>query len=476
MNKTLVVALSLIVVAVAGCSTTSGPTRTKAPGDAGVNDKNAYLQVHDKYTMGFIEFDEQGDFWSRDLATKVIEDAATFAAKARGNREQTLLVAYVHGWQNNARSLDVQNFKTFLDSLQGSLVGARGKKIAVYGVYLAWRGRLLPTPDHNDPLSRLVDDTVYAVPKILSFWTREAAGERVAKLSSTEALLRLNQAVRAGDPNARSVVIGHSFGALVVENSLAQATLSRVYGDESGNSTARPPVDLTVLLNQAAPSMTAKRLQEGLTDAYRASRIDPPIEQPIIVSVTSTDDKATGMAFPVGRLLETLFARGRSYDAGAERSQHTYMRATAGHLPSMYSHKIVKYDPAKAGRPKKPDRLPSMPLIPSALESPPPPEVTAAVSRQNEDNLLATRLDPNWDFSTSQQRWFVDRKTKSLWQTPYWIVSVNQDFIKGHGGVWNDNVVQFIISLIQRNRLFIEEPTVPVVEKAAPSSGLVTQR
>jgi hypothetical protein len=310
MNRATLVCLALAVVLMGGCSTASGPSRTKSPTDAGATRDNAFLKVSNDYRLGFIEFDEQGDFWSRKLTSKVIEDAQQFAETAKRAKNQTLLVIYIHGWQNNARSGDVRNFETFLASLRGSLVGIKDKKVAVYGVYLGWRGRLLPTPDQNDALSRFVDDTLYAVPKLLTFWTREAAGERVAKLSSTEAILRLTKAVRGGDPNARSVVIGHSFGALVAENSLAQATLSRVYGTEAEGSTTRPPVDLTVLLNQAAPSMTAKRLQEALLDAYMASKTSPPVEQPMIVSVTSTDDNATRRAFPIARFLETILARG----------------------------------------------------------------------------------------------------------------------------------------------------------------------
>lgn len=470
MNKATLVFLALVVVLAEGCSTASGPARTKLPTDAGATRDNAYLKVNDDYRLGFIEFDEQGDFWSRKLASKVIEDAQQFAETAKQTKNQTLLVIYIHGWQNNARSGDVRNFETFLASLRGSLVGIRGKKVAVYGVYIGWRGRLLPTPHQNDALSRFVDDTVYAVPKLLTFWTREAAGERVAKLSSTEAILRLTKAVEAGDPNARSIVIGHSFGALVAENSLAQATLSRVYGNEAQGSTTRPPVDLTVLLNQAAPSMTAKRLQEALLDAYVASKTTPPVEQPMIVSVTSTDDNATRRAFPIARFFETILARGRGYGDGAERSQHTYMRQTAGHLPSMYTHRVVKRDSEGS------ISLPSLPLVPSPLQSAPPPATTELMSKQNQAQLVRDRLRPDWEFQTKDQTWFVKRQANPVWRTPYWIVSVDRDFIKGHGGVWNDNVVQFVISLVQRNQLLIEEPTLPIVEQVTPTVGLLSQR
>lgn len=56
MNKATLVFLALVVVLAEGCSTASGPARTKLPTDAGATRDNAYLKVNDDYRLGFIEF------------------------------------------------------------------------------------------------------------------------------------------------------------------------------------------------------------------------------------------------------------------------------------------------------------------------------------------------------------------------------------------------------------------------------------
>jgi hypothetical protein len=136
----------------------------------------------------------------------------------------------------------------------------------------------------------------------------------------------------------------------------------------------------------------------------------------------------------------------------------------------MYTHRIAKHDSEGS------ISLPSLPLVPSPLQVAPPPAITELVSKQNQPQLVRDRLKPDWEFQTEDQTWFVKRKTNPVWPTPYWIVSVDRDFIKGHGGVWNENVVQFVISLIQRNQLLLEEPTLPVVEQVSSKVSLFSQR
>ena len=204
-------------------------------------------------------------------------------------------------------------------------------------MYFGWRGRLVPTPDDlNDPVSKVLDNFVYAVPKLVSFWTREAAAERVAKFSSTEALLWFVKAAYSGKKGSRAVLVGHSFGGLVLEEAIAQALLSRLLDPAGKDKDVSAPADLVVLLNQAAPAFQAKRLQQAFASAtktHAATRVDP--ERPLIVSITSEGDAATRLAFPFARWMGSVFSSGREYDDPEEPplGQHSYLRMTAGHLP-----------------------------------------------------------------------------------------------------------------------------------------------
>src|SRR4051794_37146308 len=102
--------------------------------------------------------------------------------------------------------------------------------------------------------------------------------------------------------------MGHSFGALMLEQSLGQAMtggLTMDWWQKDGESKERPtglPFDLVLFVNSAAPSIYAKEMRDFLK-AYRSGLgIVHSTEQdvPVIVSVTSTADWATGIVHPIG--------------------------------------------------------------------------------------------------------------------------------------------------------------------------------
>ena len=58
----------------------------------------------DIYRLGFIEFDEQGDFWDRDQLRKTVQ-------AIRYTGRPILLVTYIHGWQNNSNPTDADDVR-----------------------------------------------------------------------------------------------------------------------------------------------------------------------------------------------------------------------------------------------------------------------------------------------------------------------------------------------------------------------------
>src|SRR6516165_169063 len=178
---------------------------------------------NEPYDLAFIEFDEKGDFWDRQQlgnAYKQIEKLSRNPGKA------PLLLTYLHGWQNNAsdQTQDVANFRGLLLRL------AHNRQISdnyqVFGVYLGWRALLVPGGTNQ------LSQALYFVPHNTSFWSRKDAATRVAGEPMAEAIFAVVHAARKSNPQARTVVSGHSFGALVLEKTLAQALPAAFYAQE----------------------------------------------------------------------------------------------------------------------------------------------------------------------------------------------------------------------------------------------------
>src|SRR2546428_2468737 len=155
-----------------------------------------------RYKMAFIEFGDQGsplDNSQRKAALEVIHKA-----------QRPLLFVYIHGWQNNATSGDVCRFEHFLD-LVSSFPEFTGRKINVIGVYIAWRGKDLTFPGLN----------------LLTFWSRKSTGAGIAAANSCLASIE-ELAVAAREPGKdyhHTVLLGRSFGALVLGNTISHSIL-----------------------------------------------------------------------------------------------------------------------------------------------------------------------------------------------------------------------------------------------------------
>lgn len=138
-----------VALALTGCAQMSpfyGNSRT--------NPVNS-IQPHGTYSLAFIEFGEQGSYQDPTQ----LENALALIKET----PKPLVVTYVHGWQNNAKSGDAETFSRFLQQLTQSEI-VRTSHFNVVGVYLGWRGRLTSVP----------------VAKELTFFSRRAAAERLA--------------------------------------------------------------------------------------------------------------------------------------------------------------------------------------------------------------------------------------------------------------------------------------------------------
>src|SRR5271165_127125 len=186
-----------------------------------------------RYKLAIIEFGDQGsalDTSQRAAALGMIREA-----------DRPLLFVYIHGWQNNANSGDVCRFEHFIDTIS-RYPEITKRKATVIGVYVAWRGIDITLP----------------VAKFLTFWSRKSTGEQIAAQNSILATVsELALAARAPSKKLhRCILLGHSFGGLVLENTISHSILDA----SSTGARNTSPWDMAVAFNPADSSIGSRQL------------------------------------------------------------------------------------------------------------------------------------------------------------------------------------------------------------------------
>lgn len=256
--------------------------------------KNCHLSIierHPAFDLGFIEFTERGNLYSREASHKVLQ-----LIKAQADTENGVAVfVFVHGWKHNAKSDDsnVVQFREFLyRAAENEIVGRR----KVIGLYLGWRGNFT-----NIPVLR---ETTY--------WARKSVAEEIGAGGATEILSKLHQILSADyqDKNTAStplksayVIIGHSFGGAIVLSALHDVLLKDII---EANSSLSPTADMChdvqrfadaiILLNPAIEANKVILLKEAAARCRFGNT-----QAPLMHVLSSDGDSATQLFFPIGQ-------------------------------------------------------------------------------------------------------------------------------------------------------------------------------
>ncbi len=175
----------------AGCAANQPYHLGEAPTETAVTPAGD-ATAKDIYRLGFIEFDEQGDFWDRDQLRKTVQ-------AIRDTGRGILLVTYIHGWQNNSNSKDADDISQFRNVLARLTADQtiQMSGLQVFGVYLGWRGRVV----HK--VNTVVDAFTW-VGKEASFYSRKNAATRISSSTPiTEAIFTLIKTARRDTPGIR---------------------------------------------------------------------------------------------------------------------------------------------------------------------------------------------------------------------------------------------------------------------------------
>src|SRR6266550_405258 len=391
-----------------------------------------------RYKMAFIEFGDQGsplDNSQRKAALEVIHKA-----------ERPLLFVYIHGWQNNATSGDVCKFEHFLDTVSG-FPEFTGRKINVIGVYIAWRGKDLTVPGLD----------------LLTFWNRKSTGGEVAAQNGClAAISELALAARAPDKKLHHcVLMGHSFGGLVLGNTISHSILdANSTGERNSN-----PWDMAVAFNSADDSISTRQLMSELDNIYKYDPVRhayvgrvgdlgtvAPIDEnrPLLVMLQAENDQATGGFFPIGAGLANLVGLryhwtqvsvpGRN---GEKVSEKEFETRTPGNNKYLINYQVVPRG-----------------------EATPPPWLKGIENRAVEANAVhnlrgrvfytSTKNDGHENkycqgstYNPAERKLASDNEVWRKWEivytgnarVPFWIVRVPKEIISGHGGLWSDNAI-----------------------------------
>ncbi len=376
-----------------------------------------------RYLLGFIEFDDQGQLWDR----KQMFDVVGKLAGDTGTRD-LLMVVFVHGWKHSAAPGDtnIDTFRKVLGQLSDAEAELAKKSNTapreVAGIYLGWRGGSITVP----------------VIENLTFWERKNTAQKVGHGGVTEALSRLEDLKLAKlsiDPNSgtRLVVVGHSFGGAVVHTAVAQL-LEQRFVQTTGPAGRQSDIagfgDLVVLINPAFEAMQFSGLSDMSTErsTYFQSQL------PVVLEITSEADYATRYAFPAGRWFSTLFekTRDRPRFNAVTQQQESIAESVAndtavGHFEPYRTHRLYPI--------KDKDRAQVQEL--SATES-------VDLFRQTSADWANDHPGSKIPFKDVM----LERTTTSAGRNPYLVTYVDKHLIRDHNDIDDPRIVAFIQQLI----------------------------
>jgi hypothetical protein len=314
--------------------------------------------------------------------------------------------------EDRKRDNNVEGFQSLLDTTRQLIDRANEnpEEVALIGVYLSWRGR----------------STDVGLLKPLTFYSRRGAGQRTASVSTTEAILRVMSTAKK-NPLSTGIVIGHSFGGMIVELALTQAVVGYTLIDEAE---IPPSADMLILVNPASQSMQAKNmvgmLKRNRLKFYREDEEGNRREAPLIASVTSTGDTATGNLYPMALSMKAWSKKFREYeptDCSPTQSQKSFYTKTAGHNRVLHSH-VITTEGA---------------LGPRAVED---SEMVLEVS------VNPTTGENRYTFPGEENLFTIQRLPLSYNDTPYWIMSAPPELIRDHSEIFTYDTLQMIRALL----------------------------
>jgi hypothetical protein len=342
--------LASLLLILAGC-TSNEPFRKNLPvypaantnrpaTQPAINPTNSFtIETNAGFKIGYVEFDDQGWFWSHQQWTAVknqIENEASNSAQG------LTIIVFVHGWKNNA-DYDNDNVKMFRGILTNLSQTMSPRK--VFGVYVGWRGLSIksdwfPIPGGEE----------------MTFYHRKDVAERIGHQGAATQVFTeldtmqedLNIVNKSNNiPRTELVIIGHSFGGQLVYSAISQVLTERLVTATRRKQPLKSFGDLVVLVN---PAFEASPYNNLISLATSPDISYPTNQRPVLAIFTSKGDTATGFWFPLGRHFSTWYEQTRpgkgpneewlfNVRKGDTADEHDAISESVGH-----DHDFITYD------------------------------------------------------------------------------------------------------------------------------------
>jgi hypothetical protein len=385
--------------------------------------------VIDDIHLLFIEFDDQGQMWNPAQVSKALDSLKALAAQ-----RPVSVVVFAHGWNHDA-SADDGNARSFRDMLgqvfdaeaQFAQQAGRTPERAIVGVYLGWRGKSFTGPLQYP-----------------TFWARKAVAHRVGNEGAFEILSRLSAIRNGGIRPARNrlVLVGHSFGGALVF-SATMHSLTESLEELSDGKRARF-ADLVVIINAA---IEAQRF-ESLLRRSRELEASLRGQAPVFVAITSSNDMATKLAFPLGRRFSTVLASYRPSQKSGDGTQLIVDEARAdrtaiGHYKPYVTHVLSACDAGSA--------IAALDPCEQEFQG----RVSDAGSAAYMQAMRATAF--SWNTDRTAPSWRIAFPSSLLYHAagpvdgPVMNIVTHKSLIVGHAEIWESPIMLFVRDLIAIN-------------------------
>ncbi len=430
--------------------------------------------------LAFIEVDDMGELWDKgelDTALGVIRRANSDA------HADPVVLAFVHGWKNNAApdNANVAGFKVALQDVYARLRRTR----PVIGIYIGWRGNLIRPS--------------WPVAQQFSYFNREATAALIPSASLSSALAQI--AVRTHENSrALAIFIGHSFGGLLLERAVSQATASaiaqdQIYVEQAGalpagsqeaadklrlaaaSSDAR--ADFVIFINPAGAATEAMpmfdflvknsyRYQPYLASGSGSQSADRPdsdsADRPLFVSLTSTADLATKVAVPIGHALPLLgFKMAGSFrDLGPGVSGNYELSCFDPHMPHPHWDLKTKQEGALPQSSFYMNTAPHMQVLQShvMLKAVGATQMRVASTGQtitihnpqaiaqcNRDLFNQEHLNviSTFRLADTQACFAIQERPGRCNGSPYWMMEIDPDVVPDHSTIFTQRFIDFLM-------------------------------
>lgn len=330
------------------------------------------------YGLAIVEFDDQGLCYHRPQMQALLDALATLKG------QKPIVLVFVHGWKHDGRT-DDENLQQLMALLAHT--AARVNR-PVLGVFGAWRGMTW-----YDGLG---------ITENFTFLGRKEAALRVALGSVREMLGHLRDFRQGEGDEATLVIVGHSFGGLLVYSAVAQSLIEAAA--RWGSAPVPSFANLVLLVNPAFEAARYMPIQEQMN--LRTAVNDFAVgQEPVFISVTAKNDLATGLAFPVAMAFSTITESVRSW------RERQAVVCTMGHLEWMKTHDLSA--PADASR-----------------------------ARHQVQGVSQTGL---------QGKAVLTRVASSHSGNPFWVVQATREVVDGHNGIWGQIFVDWVYDQVARH-------------------------